>query len=85
MATVTSATPTSGAATVVTATSDAPTRPPSQCQSGGRFSAARSRAIPRTSAPVASATPSVATTATRLLIAAATMAESIRPPSCPLT
>ena len=85
MATVTSATPTSGTANVVTQTSDAPTTPPTKCQSGGRCPAARSRAIPRTSAPLASATASVATTATRLLIAAATQPESIRPPSCPFT
>ena len=40
---------------------------------------------PATSAPLPSATVSVATTATRLLIAAATQAESIRAPSCPFT
>ena len=83
-ATVSSATPTSGATTAPTSTAAAPARPPRNHHGGGRPSA-RSRAAARGSAPVASTTEPVATSATTLLIAAATYGESMSRPSRPLT
>ena len=82
-ATVSSATPTSGAAVAETSTSAAPLSPPRKCHTGGRPSA-RSRARARGSARVANTIASVARNATMLLIAAATVAEPASLPSRPL-
>ena len=82
-ATVSSATPTCGAAAVEIRTSAAPNSPPENCHQGGRPSARR-RAIARGIAPVASTTASAASIATRLLIVDATVAESSWRPSRPL-